>query len=148
VDAGLMTFTASLVALRRSRPVFRRRRFLAGAQTSELGWFTPAGTPLNDGDWADPNALALGIYLDGSDEPDQAADGSLLLDDDFLVMINAWWEPLDFTIPPVRPGQAWQPDIDSYDPDRAAGAARQQAGDRVTVGPRSVSVWRGPRPVA
>jgi len=100
------------------------------------------------GDWSDPNALAIGIYLDGSDDPDQAADGTLLLDDDFLVLVNAWWEPLDFTIPPARPGQAWQPAMDSYDPQRAAGdgaAARHQAGDRVTAGPRSVAVLRGPR---
>ena len=149
VDSGLLAFTARLTAFRRSHPVFRRRRFLTGAETSELGWFTPAGTPMTDGDWSDPNALALGIYLDGSDDPDRAADGSLLLDDDFLVLVNAWWEPLDFTIPPTRPGQAWQPEIDSYDPDpapAAKGSGPRLAGDRVTAGPRSVFVLRGPRP--
>ena len=149
VDSGLLAFTARLAAFRRSHPVFRRRRFLTGAETSELGWFTPAGTPMTDGDWSDPNALALGVYLDGSDDPDPAPDGSLLLDDDFLVLVNAWWEPLDFTIPPTPPGQAWQPEIDSYDPDRTAGAtgpAQRRAGDRVTAGPRSVCVLRGPRP--
>ncbi len=148
VDAGLLSFTSDLVAFRRSHPVFRRRRFLTGAETAELSWFTPAGTPMTSGDWSDPNALAVGIYLDGSDDPDRAADGSLLLDDDFLILVNAWWEQLDFTIPPARPGQSWQPGIDSYDPQRAAGdgaAARHQAGDRVTAGPRSVAVLRGPR---
>jgi isoamylase len=100
---------------------------------------------MTSGDWSDPNALALGIYLDGSDAPDRAADGTPLLDDDFLVLVNAWWEPLDFTIPPARPGQAWQLAIDSHDPQRAAAAAAQQAGDQVTVGPRSVCVLRGPR---
>jgi isoamylase len=145
-DSGLLSFTTSLVAFRRSHPVFRRRRFLSGAETSELCWYTPAGTPMNAGDWADPNALAVGIYLDGSDDPDRAADGSLLLDDDFLVLVNAWWEPLDFVLPPARPGQAWRPEIDSYDPQRPAeDGARYQAGDKVTVGPRSVCVLRGPR---
>ena len=150
VDSGLLSFTADLVAFRRSHPVFRRRRFLTGADTAELSWFTPAGTAMTEGDWSDPNALALGIYLDGSDDPDQAADGTLLLDDDFLVLVNAWWEPLDFTIPAARSGQVWQPAIDSYDPQPAAAAgagapAGQQAGDRVSVGPRSVSVLRSPR---
>src|SRR5580698_6505236 len=148
VDDGLLSFTAGLVAFRRAHPVFRRRRFLTGAQTAELSWFTPAGTPMTSGDWSDPNALAVGIYLDGSDAPDQAADGTLLLDDDFLVLVNAWWEPLDFTIGPARPGQAWQLAIDSYDPQRVTGdgaAAARRAGDRVTVGPRSVCVLRGPR---
>ena len=72
---------------------------------------------------------ALGIYLDGSDDPDLAADGSLLADDDFLVLVNAWWEPLDFTIPP-RAGQQWLAEIDSYDP--AAPAVPAAAGRRRT----------------
>ena len=33
------------VAFRKAHPVFRRRRFLAGREAAELGWFTPAGTP-------------------------------------------------------------------------------------------------------
>jgi hypothetical protein len=125
VDDGLLSFTAGLVAFRRAHPVFRRHRFLTGAQTAELSWFIPAGTPMTSGDWSDPNALAVGIYLDGSDDPDRAADGTLLLDDDFLVLVNAWWEPLDFTIPPIRPGQAWHPGNRQLRPgpgDRAAGA--------------------------
>jgi glycogen operon protein len=155
VDGDLLAFSKNLVAFRRSHPVFRRRRFLTGAEASDLGWFTPAGTAMTQADWDDRNALAIGVYLDGSDAPDEAPDGSLLLDDDFLVLVNAWWEPLDFAIPAIpqtRAGQAWQTDIDTYHgrtpgADEAAGAAGAvcRAGDRVTVGPRSVSVLRGPR---
>jgi isoamylase len=101
-------------------------------------------------DWADPSALSLGIYLDGSDDPDLARDGTPMLDDDFLVLFNAWWEPLDFVIPATRDtpaacdGQGWRAEVDSYDP--AAAGGERHAGDRVTVGPRSVTVLRGPRP--
>src|SRR6202043_1528768 len=38
VDEDLLSFTAGLVAFRHAHPVFRRRRFLTGAQTAELGW--------------------------------------------------------------------------------------------------------------
>ena len=102
---------------------------------------------MTGGDWADPGALSLGIYLDGSDDPDRAQDGTFMVDDDFLVLINAWWEPLDFVIPAqTRDGQTWRPALDSYDltsagPDGAA--APLQPGDQVTVGPRSVRVLRG-----
>ncbi|HJY96006.1 MAG TPA: hypothetical protein VJ371_13700, partial [Streptosporangiaceae bacterium] len=162
VDADLLSFVRGLVALRRSHPVFRRRRYLTGVQASELGWFTPAGTPMTQADWDDGNALALGVYLDGSDAPDTGPDGQPLLDDDFLVMVNAWWEPLEFTIGDCRPGQEWVTEIDTYDPAAAAvagtaavagagavagaaGAPQRRTGDRVTVGPRSVLVLRGPR---
>ena len=88
---------------------------------------------MTDENWNDGNALALGVYLDGSDAPDTAADGSLLYDDDFLVLVNGWWEPLDFTIGDCRPGLpppglSWTTVIDTF-----------------TVGPRSVQVLRAPR---
>jgi isoamylase len=144
-DADLVEFTKRLLAFRRAHPVFRRRRFLTGAEASELGWYTPAGTEMTQADWADPNALALGIYLDGSDDPDLGPDGRPLLDDDFLVLVNAWWEPIEFAIPVTRVGTAWQPEIDSYEPVTAGPGSGppRRAGAQVTVGPRSVCVLRG-----
>jgi glycogen operon protein len=144
-DTALLDFTKGLIALRRAHPVFRRRRFLAGAEASELQWFTPAGTPMDGADWADPNARALAIYLDGSDDPDRAEDGTPLLDDDFLVLVNSWWEPLTFVLPPTKPGAEWHAEIDSYDPAAPAAAAKHLVGDQVTVGPRSVVVLSDPR---
>jgi isoamylase len=41
-------------------------------------------------DWADPNARCLALYLDGADDPDRDEDGRLLVDDDFLVLVNSW----------------------------------------------------------
>jgi len=160
VDSQLLAFTRQMVAFRRAHPVFRRRRFLAEADASDLGWFTPAGTAMTPADWSDGQARAIALYLDGSDAPDRAADGSLLVDDDFLVLVNAWWEPLGFTIPACRPpqaaqpgpaaggpaagGQTWQIEIDSYDPAGAAAAPMLHAGDQLTVSPRSIAVLRSP----
>jgi len=141
-DTALQDFTRQLIAFRRAHPVFRRRRFLAGAEASELQWFTPAGAPMNGADWADPNARAIAIYLDGSDYPDRAADGTLLTDDDFLVLVNSWWEPLGFTLPATRPHAEWHAEIDSYDPAAPAAAPAHSAGEQVTIGPRSVLVLR------
>ena len=143
VDSDLLGFTKALVALRQSHPVFRRRRFLAGAEAAEVGWFTPAGTAMAESDWADNGSLAVAIYLDGSDDPDRSDDGTLLVDDDFLVLVNAWWEPLGFTVAPTRVGLTWQTCLDTYDPSRPV--AELRAGDTVSVGPRSVVVLIGPR---
>ena len=93
---------------------------------------------MDGADWADPNARALAIYLDGSDDPDVAADGTPMLDDDFLVLVNSWWQPLDFVLPATRAEAAWRVEIDSYDPGTATIGHR--AGDHVTVSPRSIVV--------
>jgi isoamylase len=146
-DPQLLEFARHLIAFRLAHPVFRRRRFLAGAEAAELRWFTPAGGEMTAADWSDPSALALALYLDGSDDPDQAADGTFLLDDDFLVLVNAWWEPLDFVLPPIRAQASWRVEIDTYDPAATgrSGVASLRAAGRVTVGPRSVVVLADPR---
>jgi isoamylase len=145
-DDDLLAFTRRLTAFRREHPVFRRRRFLGGVEAAELGWFTPAGTPMTGADWADPDARSLAIYLDGADDPDPAEDGTPLLDDDFLVLVNAWWEPLAFVLPVTRQSAAWQIAIDTYAPAAAAGPATapRAAGDHITVGPRSIVVLADP----
>jgi isoamylase len=149
-DTELQAFASRLVAFRKKHPVFRRRRFLAGAEASELRWFTPAGTEMTDGDWSDESALAVALYLDGFDDPDRAADGAPLLDDDFLVLVNAWWEPLEFVLPSTRERAAWHVEVDTYDLTPATGSAAvrdavRDAGDRVAVGPRSLAVLCSPR---
>ena len=50
-----------------------------------------------------------------------------MLDDDFLLLVNAWWEPLDFTVPPTRPGQTWCREIDTFDPTGGRVAADSPA---------------------
>jgi isoamylase len=147
-DTALKDFTKNLIALRRAHPVFRRRRFLTGVEATQLQWFTPAGTPMDGGNWADPGARAIAIYLDGSDAPDRAEDGTLLVDDDFLVLVNSWWEPLDFALPDTRPQARWRVEIDSYDlasPPEVREDERKP-GDTVTAGPRSVVVLRSGHP--
>jgi glycogen operon protein len=145
-DAELLAFTRRLVNFRRSHPVFRRRKFLTGSEAAELGWFTPSGAAMTEENWADGGALALAIYLDGADDPDPAPDGTPLLDDDFLVLVNAWWEPIEFTIPETTvPDQSWHTEIDSYDPSAPRTEATRTAGDTITAAPRSGTVLRGPR---
>ncbi len=143
VDTELLAFTRRLIAFRRAHPVFRRRRFLSHAEAGELGWFTPGGQPMTMDNWADPDARCLAIYLDGRDSPDRAGDGRLLIDDDFLVLANSWWEPLDFVVPNARPGQRWCVDLDTFDPARATDEQHLCAGQKTTVSPRSLVVLRG-----
>ena len=145
-DTGLLEFTRRLIALRKAHPVFRRNRFLAGSDARDLRWFTPAGTEMTDAEWSDPSSLAVAFYLDGYDAPDQAPDGTWLTDDDFLVLVNAWWESLSCTLPATRPEADWQLVLDSHDLEPTAGPAaeRRKAGDHVAVGPRSVVVLRSP----
>jgi len=145
-DGDLRGYVKRLLTLRREHPVFRRKRFLTGAQAAELGWYGCTGEPVTAEQWADPTMHAIAVYLDGTDAPDEADDGTPLLDDDFLILVNAYWQDVTVTIPPVRPdAQTWFVELDSY--DSAVSAAREfprHTGDSVTARPRSVQVLRAP----
>lgn len=99
VDEELLAFTKRLIQLRRAHPVLRRRRYLTGVEASEVRWFTPSAREMVDADWADDQSRAVAIALNGHDDLDRDPQGAPVRDDDMLLLINAWWEPLTFTIP-------------------------------------------------
>ncbi len=53
---------------------------------------------------ADPNARTIAIYFDGSDDPTRPKTARPCLTTTSLALVNSWWEPLGFTLPP--PGLA------------------------------------------
>ncbi|OBI17359.1 glycogen debranching enzyme GlgX [Mycobacterium sp. E2327] len=136
-DDDLIGFTTDLIALRRRHPVFRRRRFLIGPAAADLRWFTPAGADMTPQDWADPLARTIALFIDGTTDPDVAPDGTPMVDDDFLVFLNAWWEPLTFSVPADLALLPWDIACDSFDPGRTG-----RAGQQLEVGPRSAVVLR------
>jgi glycogen operon protein len=139
-DNALIGFTTDLIALRRRHPVFRRRRFLTGAAAADLRWFTPSGDVMTPQDWEDPDARSIALFIDGSTDPDVDPDGTPLIDDDFLVFVNAWWEPLTFSVPATLVLHSWKIVCDSFNPERTG-----RAGQRLEVGPRSAVVMRSGR---
>jgi isoamylase len=126
--------------LRRAHPVFRRRRFSAGSAGPDLRWFTPAGTEMTQANWADPEARSIALFIDGATDPDVAADGEPIRDDDFLVLVNGWWEPLTFQLPAGCGTGNWAVVCDTFDPAHGGAVAGP-----TEVGPRSILVLRSPR---
>ena len=145
-DTALRDYTRNLIA-------FRRPTRSSGAGVSwpalrppSCEWFTPAGTPMDGADWADPGARAIAIYLDGSDDPDRAEDGTPAarrrLPGPGELLVGA---------PRVRPasgppGRAVAVRDRQLRPCRPPPArANARPGDQVSVGPRSIVVLSAPR---
>jgi glycogen operon protein len=134
-DTELLEWTRQLIALRRAHPVLRRRRYLTGSRTGEVKWFTPAGGPMTDADWDDPNSRSVAVLVDGATEPDRDERGRPLLDADLLLLVNGWWQPLEFTLPAAGP---WHTALDTY--AGTAGTTGPPVGAVVPVGPRSLTL--------
>ncbi|HEX7426821.1 MAG TPA: hypothetical protein VF328_07610, partial [Mycobacterium sp.] len=137
VDHELLEFTRDLITVRRRHPVFRRRRFATGPAAADLRWFTGSGTEMTNENWADPVARSVAMFIDGATDPDVDPEGTLLCDDDFLVCINAWWEPLTFTVPADLAARRWDVVCDTFEPSRPA-----TPGPHLQVRPRSAVILR------
>jgi isoamylase len=72
------------------------------------------------------------LFIDGATDPDVDADGTAMADDDFPMLVNAWWESLTLTVPTDLSARKWGVVCDTYDPARKVTAVQQ-----LTVGPRS-----------
>jgi glycogen operon protein len=152
-DAELLAFTSALIAARRRHPVLRRRRYASGARREDIEWFTPAGLAMNDSDWNAGWTRSFVAYLDGTRDADRDDSGRPILDDDLLLVVNGWWEPLTFTLPNLGTPRAWQREVDTFTGEAGAGgghvgakgAPTLAAGASLVVEPRSLVLLRASR---
>jgi glycogen operon protein len=121
-DNDLVTeFTARLLALRRAHPVFRRQRFfqsrpIHGSSVDDIAWLRPDGQQMSDQDWTAGYARTVAIFLNGQGIPDRDAVGERVVDDSFLLLINAHHQQITFTLPDESYGRSWETVIDTADP--------------------------------
>ncbi|HEY9087421.1 MAG TPA: glycogen debranching protein GlgX [Anaerolineaceae bacterium] len=145
MDGGLLEFTRRLIAMRREHPVFRQRRWfegrpLRGSEARDIGWFTPDGAEMTEDAWKQGFAKSLMVYLNGGAirSPDQR--GNPIMDSSFLLLFNAHFEPLDFTLPGEEWGRAWCVSLDTADDARLQDALQHNPGSCLTLESRSLVV--------
>ena len=68
-------------------------------------------------------------------------NGHHILDDTFLILLNAHYEPVPFVLPAHRAGVRWQPVVDTYTGD-TRGRRPARGGRTYEVAPRSLAVLR------
>jgi glycogen operon protein len=90
-------------------------------------------------DWSESYARAVTMALSG----DTGAGASP--DNPFLLMLNAWWEPLDFHVPDSLLELDWRIELDTAEPG-TAGTDVDSSG-AVNVTGRSLVLLRGGSPV-
>jgi glycogen operon protein len=110
---AFLTFVQRLIALRRSQPVLRRRRFflgrsIRGARVKDVAWLDTAAGEMTDRDWSAPHVRHLGVLLAGDaiDEVDER--GRHIQGDSLLILLNAALEATTFSLPAAPGGGSWR----------------------------------------
>ena len=140
-DKELLAFVRKLIQIRKDHPIFRRRQFfqgrrIKGAAAKDITWLTPEGREMTDDEWTHSFARCLGMYLAGQllDEMDERARP--IVDDDFLVLLNAHAEEIEFTLPKVDAG-AWEVLLDTSHGHGLAGGLRCNSAENYLLQGRS-----------
>src|SRR5438067_365117 len=135
-DKQNLEFTRKLIQLRQEHPVFRRASFLTGREVLGSGlpdvwWFRPDGRRMTQKDWQRQDAHSLGVFLNGQEIPNRTPDGKDIVDDSFLVLFNAYADPITFTLPTRRLGSRWRVEIATGPPGAPEDTIAARAAVRV-----------------
>jgi isoamylase len=119
-DEDLLEFTKRLIDMRRRHRVFRRRRWfqgrpIHGSGVTDIGWFRPDGTEMDDEDWRTGYAKSLGVFLNGERIDSTDPRGDPVVDDSFYILFNAHHDRLDFRTPGEEWGKRWVKVLDTFD---------------------------------
>jgi isoamylase len=145
-DDDLVEFVRKLTQLRAEHPVFRRRRFFTGEHERDddlpdIVWLRPDGTEMNDEDWG-TGKLALAVYLNGDGIVEPGPRGEQIVDDSFLMLLNASADGVDFVVPDGPYGHQWLQVLDTSHPDDDPEEEPLPADTQVRVPSRSVMLMR------
>jgi isoamylase len=136
IDEDLLAFTRTAIALRRESPPLRPREYLRGPEggQAQMVLYRSDGYQMGPDDWQNPATNALAVSLDGRQIEDGEGETSR---DRFLLLLNAHYEPVKFTIPPGR--ARWRAVLTSAEPDQTPRITRART---VTIEDRSLLLLR------
>ena len=141
----LMEFTAKLINLRRSHPNLRRRKFfqdrtVRGSVVRDIAWYGTNGEEFPEESWNSEWNRSLAMLLNGKTLGVTDQEGAPIVDDSFLILINASAEGVEFCLPDPPNKTPWMQVFNTENIDDPF--AEETLGNSVIVGGRSMRVFR------
>ena len=140
----MVAFVRKLTQLRHDYPILRRGRFMTGEMNEEfevrdVTWINASGQEMGGGDWEDANMRCFAMLMDGRAQATGIRRrGSAAT---MLLVLNAYHELVQFTLPDCTDGKHWKLLFDTNTPD----TAREEPfsiGDVYDVTARSTLLFR------
>ena len=111
-------FVRSIVHIRKTNPVFQRRKFFQGrspdgTDEADISWFQPSGEEMSEEAWNTGYGQCLGVRLPGDLIGDVNERGEPITGDSIVLLVNAHHETVPFTLPSRDGGSGWERLIDT-----------------------------------
>ena len=146
----LRDFTCGLIKLRLSHPNLHRRKFFQDREirkkgdgtlvrvVKDIAWINPDGDEVSDEAWSATWMRAIALLLNGKTLQVTDEDGNWLVDDSFLLLVNAADQGVEFTLPASPSGNPWSQVINTENIDNPF--AEIDVSEKVIVGGRAVKL--------
>lgn len=140
----LLEFTSRVIHLRRDHPNLHRRRFfqdrqVRGSLVRDIAWLATDGKEVPDEVWNNAGNKSIGLLFNGKTLGVMDDDGSPVVDDSFLILVNASDNGVEYSLPEPPNQTPWRQIIDTEcieDPFHEA-----TVHDKVIVGGRAIRVY-------
>jgi isoamylase len=137
---SLIAFTRKLIRLRDCLPILRRGRFLTAEynpalEVKDVTWINASGKEMQKHEWENSKMRCFGMLIDGRAQTSgikrRASDVTL------LIVVNAHYELVKFTLPEFVGGDQWLTFIDTNNPGHSE-TSTLRTGDSCDVAGRSL----------
>jgi len=138
-----LDFVSKLIQIRKTQPVFQRRRFFKGRPirgVKDITWLAPNGEEMDDTSWDAGFVKCLGVRLAGDRIGDVDDDGDPIIGETLLILLNADHESQPFTLPAHQPDRHWECLSDTA--DSLTEARFHEGGESYESQGRSLIVFR------
>jgi isoamylase len=116
----LREFTCRIIRLRLKHPNLHRRKFFQDREIrrrsdgslvlveKDAAWINPDGNEVSDAAWNAQWSRAIALLLNGCTLQSTDENGEWIIDDSFLLLVNAAHQGVEFTLPQSQRGKPWQ----------------------------------------
>ena len=146
----LREFTCRIIKLRLAHPNLHRRKFFQDREIrkrsdgslvrveKDASWCNPDGNEVSDEAWTEGWSRAIALLLNGRTLQVSDEDGKWIIDDSFLLLVNAADQGVEFTLPDSPGGKPWHQIVDTENIDDPF--AVTPVGASVIVGGRTLKL--------
>jgi len=147
----LLAFTRRLIHLRLAHPNLHRRKFFQDREIrskrgdkvlrvdKDVAWINPDGKEVSEEAWSAGWSRAIAVLLNGQTMQVTDEDGVPVIDDSFLLLVNAAHEGVEFVLPESASRRAW---VQLVDTEHLCGSfVPVVVGEKVVLGGRSLKLF-------
>jgi isoamylase len=138
----LLEFTSKLIQLRRDHPNLHRRRFFQDRKirgVPDIAWYGTDGNEISDQAWDEAWNRSIALMLNGKTLGVMDEEGAPVVDDSFLILVNASDQGVEYVLPKPPAQTPWHQVLDTENVEDPFHEATVE--DKVIVGGRAVRVY-------